>query len=265
MSGLDKIDVVFTFRQNEYRRAVQQYLLAGNIVRKRDFFILPLIFLFLFTALIYSHFNKWVLLLNLVCLAVILLLCYLFFIKPWHDYNRKPQLHSKTLLSFTEEGIIWPAVELYSLAEDESGPKFTNDWGSYHGEPAPSEAPIIPGSEEPQTPVSEEAEPAVEEDPDSEMDTKRLTGNMPAFNKPAITYAESAAYAPKTREKRLRWNMIAEAWENREFFFLIQQSHKYHIVPKHSFASQEEMQYFLRILYRRVGIVEVVAPYPSER
>jgi Ca2+/Na+ antiporter len=197
VGGLDKIDIIFAFEQNEYARAVRQYLLAGSIVKRLDLFVLPLLSIILLAALFYTRFNRWVLLLTLLCLAVVLLICYLFFLKPWYDYNKKPHLRKETQFSFTENGIILP----------ETGPN-TSD----------------------------------------------------------IAVMESIKNKKGGRQENyLNWDLFAEAWENRDFFFLIQQPHIYYMIPKRAFANQEELQYFLKMLYRRVGIVESVGPYQPGR
>jgi hypothetical protein len=74
VDSLEQIDVYYAFGQKEYIRAVRQYLLASNIVKKRDFFILPLVFIILLSTLFYTHFNQWILLLTLLCLVGVLLI-----------------------------------------------------------------------------------------------------------------------------------------------------------------------------------------------
>ena len=237
-------------------RAVRQYLLAGSIVKRRDFFILPLLLIILLSALFYTRFNQWVLFLTLICLAAVFLLGYLFFLKPQRDYHKKPHLQGEIHLSFTEEGVIFPSGEPKSI-------------------PAETDTPIPPA--EPEYPVFTPEEPALETNPETAGAGE--AGAVPETTEaPEDAVAGEALPAPKAdrqpgrerhvalpgrkrQKNQLNWDAFAEAWENREFFFLILQPNKYYIVPKRSFSNPEELQYFLKMLYRRVGIVESVAPY----
>jgi hypothetical protein len=262
VGGLEKIDVIFTFGQNEYTRAVRQYLLAGNIVRKRDFFILPLIFIVLLPALFYSSFNRWVLLLTLLCLGAVLLICFLFFFKPKYDYAKKPHLRKETRLTFTEEGITWLEAGRPSPAEEHGGPVMAG---------APEHLVFSAGGATSPEALKNPAHAAAPEEQPQEKELASTVSPAPSMASAEQKKAElkrANGNLLKSRKKNpsyIGWNMIAEVWENREFFFLIRQPHIYYIVPRHSFASQEEMQYFLRMLYRRVGIVEIVSPYPLVR
>jgi Ca2+/Na+ antiporter len=281
VGGLEKIDVSFTFGQTEYTRAVRQYLLAGRIVRKRDFFILPLIFILLLSALFYSRFNSWVLLLTLLCLVAVALICYQFFFKPGYDYYNKAQLRAETRLSFSEDGVMWPgaerpgpaaettrelglAAEAAPLSEQPENPGVADAAAPAEADAAASGAADMAASAE-----AELAVPAAEEAAAQPEEQVCAQNSWPGASKPAPPQPPktSGASSPFRRGKRnsgyISWSMFAEVWENREFFFLIRQPHLYYIVPKHAFASQEEMQYFLRMLYRRVGIVELVSPYPA--
>jgi Ca2+/Na+ antiporter len=214
VDSLDKLDIIFTFEQNEYARAVQQYLLAGRIVRKRDFIVLPLLLLGFLTALYYTRLNQWVLILTLLCLAAVLLICYIYFLKPQYDYYRKPHIGAEAHLVFTEEGVFLP----HNGAENGSGENAA---------------------------ITQQENQGLRERTPSVEPKKALRG--------------------KRRPSFIRWDMFDEAWESREFFFLILEPHIYHIIPKRSFTNQVELQYFLKMLYRRVGIVETIGPYFASR
>ena len=213
---MDIIDIIFSFEQNEYTRAVRQYLLAGRTVKKRDFFVLPFMLIALLTALYYTKLDQWVLLLTLLCLAAVLLICYLFFLKPWYDYNNKHNAGVEVHLSFTEEGVFFPNNKIKTESDEEAA--------------------------------------ASNQDAQENRSIKDLWSEEDNSN--VLTYLTK-----KRQPSFIRWDMFAEIWENREFFFLIQQPHKYFIVPKRSFTNQVELQYFLKMLYRRVGIVENIGTY----
>ena len=264
---LDKIDVRFTFGQTEYARAVQQYLLAGNIVRKRDFFILPLLLILLLAALFYSRFNQWVLFITLLCLAAVLLVCYLFFLKPQRDHQNKPHIYGEVQLSFTEEGMIFPsknqeiATAGEALTEEAENPGGEADaviTQSEAGVQATGESYSAP-QEMPENQNGAETTAIPSEPEERTEGRKGLLAQRRKLQRKKDK--ENVVTAKKKPSAMLNWDSFAEAWENREFFFLIQQPHLYYIVPKRSFTDQEELQYFLKMLYRRVGIVESVAPY----
>ena len=208
---------------------------------------MPLIFIILLSALFYTHFNRWVLLLTLLCLAVVFLICHLFFLKPWYDYNRKPNLRTETRLSFTENGVFFPTEQ----QQDTPG------------------AILGYAPEEQQKNLHEEAEDTAPEDGEENQAGKKgffSKAGLGALTKSGAKNDKSSMFKPRSKRKsHIRWDMFAEAWENRDFFFLIQQPHIYYIVPKRSFANEEELQYFLKMLYRRVGIVESVGPYSPGR
>ena len=283
---LDKINVRYTFRQEEYTRAVRQYLLAGNFIKKRDFFILPLLLIILLSALFYSRFNQWVLLLTLLCLAAVLLICQLFFFKPQRDYTKKPHIQGEIQLSFTEDGVIFPSETAKSAAAREKtqaentntliAQQQTQIIAAADAEVAPENSSV--GAGNPITlnnQVNKDSDPAMKENPENHGSPETAAGSQEPGKglkgrkgllaqriKQQRKQEKETTASTKTRHPgMLKWDSFIEAWENREFFFLIQQPHIYYIVPKHSFVNQEELQYFLKMLYRRVGIVESVAPY----
>jgi hypothetical protein len=255
---LDKINVSFIFNKDEYMQAVKQYLLAGNIVKKRDLVLLPLVLVIFFIALIYTRFNSWVLLLTLLCLAAVLLLCFLFFFKPWWDFNRKAHLRAEMQLSFTEEGVTWPQKEAQSTfdPEDTFIPRF--ELAKDESQPTEEQE----GSKGKENALMLEDEP---ESPAGQTNLRQKSILLEPERPVSDDGKKSFLGLRKAKPHFIHWDMFAEAWENREFFFLILQPHKYYIVPKRSFANREEAQYFLKMLYRRVGIVENVPPFSHSR
>jgi len=258
VGGLDNIDIIYTFGQKEYVRAVQQYLLASRIIKKRDFFIMPLLAIVLLAALFYTHFNHWVLLLVLLCLAAILLGCYLFFFKPWYDYHKKPALNKETTLSFFEEG-------LYMGKQEEQEPEQTRtlELNLKQEQKQESEQEQGPQEKEPQEQALPEQTPAQEPEMEPQMQAPPEQMAQEQEQKEEPQEQKRSWKLKSSRQGQhtwISWDMFAEAWENREFFYLVQGTHRYTIVPKRAFANQEEQQYFLKMLYRRVGIVENVSP-----
>ncbi|MCL1975512.1 MAG: YcxB family protein [Firmicutes bacterium] len=285
---MDKIDVRYTFGQKEYARAVRQYLLAGGIIKRRDFLILPLLLIILLTVLFNSRFNQWMLFITLLCVTAILLTCGLYFIKPWQDHQKKPQIREEIKLSFSEEGMIFPtknpaivAVWDNTLENNTIIAKIQpKDGTAPANESAPPETSVEASKEEGQLILereaaaskNDEAASLLQEKINSESDaailaTSNKTEEKPLSRKGLLAQRKKQQKnqaAPTTKNKQqamIKWDRIAEAWENREFIYLILQRHLYYIVPKRSFANQEELRYFQRILYRRVGIVENVGPY----
>ena len=45
-------------------------------------------------------------------------------------------------------------------------------------------------------------------------------------------------------ETHFKWDVYSELWESNDFYFLIQKSHQYTIIPKRAFENQEEKQAF---------------------
>ncbi len=67
---------------------------------------------------------------------------------------------------------------------------------------------------------------------------------------------EGIVFKTENINSNLKWDVYTEIWENKEFYFLVQNAHLYTILPKRAFASVADIEIFERVIPSTVPITK---------